>query len=130
MKESNSSKSPPLQGIGSPEELKQLPAENLTSLAETIRHELIDNLSRTGGHLGPNLGVVELTIALHRVFDSPSDKFLFDVFEVVAGVGISKTNGTTFKVLSTDVRGHDHDGVSEIDGAIESVGDATFFHHL
>ncbi len=79
MKESNSSKSPPLQGIGSPEELKQLPAENLASLAETIRHELIDNLSRTGGHLGPNLGVVELTIALHRVFDSPSDKFLFDV---------------------------------------------------
>ena len=79
MKESSSSKSPSLPNISSPEELKQLPAENLTSLAEAIRHELIDNLSRTGGHLGPNLGVVELTIALHRVFDSPNDKFLFDV---------------------------------------------------
>ena len=79
MKESSSSKPDPLPDIGSPEDLKQLPAQDLAPLADKIRRELIEKLSRTGGHLGPNLGVVELTIALHRVFDSPSDKFLFDV---------------------------------------------------
>ncbi len=79
MKESNSSKPGSLPDIGSPADLKSLPDQELIALAEKIRRELIENLSRTGGHLGPNLGVVELTIALHKVFNSPKDKFLFDV---------------------------------------------------
>ena len=60
-------------------ELKALPDDQLPALAENIRRTLIDSLSKTGGHLGPNLGVVELTIAMHRVFETPKDKFLFDV---------------------------------------------------
>ena len=67
---------PPIQ---SPKDVKALSAKQLPLLAEKVRHDLIDCLSKTGGHLGPNLGVVELTIALHRVFDSPKDKFVFDV---------------------------------------------------
>ncbi len=68
-----------LPKVNSPGELKKLPLEDLPLLAENIRRTLIDCLSKTGGHLGPNLGVVELCIALHRVFESPEDKFLFDV---------------------------------------------------
>ena len=61
------------------EAVKALSLDELPRLAERIRRTLIDCLSKTGGHLGPNLGVVELTIALHRVFDTPEDKFVFDV---------------------------------------------------
>ncbi len=68
-----------LSQIKGPEDVKALPDDQLDVLCEEIRHTLIHSLSRTGGHLGPNLGVVELTVALHRVFDSPEDKFLFDV---------------------------------------------------
>jgi 1-deoxy-D-xylulose-5-phosphate synthase len=59
--------------------LKALPMEDLPKLAENIRRTLIRSLAKTGGHLGPNLGVVELSIALHRVFSTPDDKFVFDV---------------------------------------------------
>ncbi len=59
--------------------LKALPAEDLPKLAENVRRTLIRSLAKTGGHLGPNLGVVELSIALHRVFSTPEDKFVFDV---------------------------------------------------
>ena len=65
--------------IKSPKDLKELPEEQLNDLAAEIRRVLIESLSQTGGHLGPNLGVVELTIALHRVFETPKDKFVFDV---------------------------------------------------
>ncbi len=68
-----------LDGIDSPADLKKLPEKDLPLLAQEIRDELIGTLAETGGHLGPNLGVVELTIALHRVFDTPADKLLFDV---------------------------------------------------
>ena len=67
-----------LQTIRSPRDLKDLSADKLPQLAAEIRDFLIQGVSRNGGHLGPNLGVVELTIALHRVFDSPSDRILFD----------------------------------------------------
>jgi 1-deoxy-D-xylulose-5-phosphate synthase len=67
-----------LRGLGSPEDLRALPAEQLPQLAEEIRAELVEKVTRTGGHLGPNLGVVELTIALHRVFHSPDDVLVFD----------------------------------------------------
>ncbi|WUI02196.1 1-deoxy-D-xylulose-5-phosphate synthase [Spirillospora sp. NBC_00431] len=67
-----------LESITGPDDLKRLDAAQLTRLAEEIREFLVQAVSKTGGHLGPNLGAVELTIALHRVFDSPHDKILFD----------------------------------------------------
>ena len=68
-----------LEYIRSPEDLKQLPINRLPKLAEEIREFLIDVVSEHGGHLGGNLGAVELIIALHYVFDSPHDKLIFDV---------------------------------------------------
>jgi len=68
-----------LDGIHSPTDIKALREEELPELAQEVRDELIRVLSQTGGHLGPNLGVVELTIALHRVFDTPRDRFVMDV---------------------------------------------------
>jgi 1-deoxy-D-xylulose-5-phosphate synthase len=70
---------PLLSAIHSPEDVKRLTDEQLPALAAEVRHSLITSLSKTGGHLGPNLGVTELTIALHRVFSTPKDKFVFDV---------------------------------------------------
>jgi 1-deoxy-D-xylulose-5-phosphate synthase len=67
-----------LGGIASPGDLKRLSPEQLILLAAEIRDFLVAKVSRTGGHLGPNLGVVEMTLALHRVFDSPRDRILFD----------------------------------------------------
>ena len=68
-----------LDAINSPADVKRLSLAELAELAEEIRCELITALARTGGHLGPNLGVVELTIAMHYVFETPTDHFLFDV---------------------------------------------------
>jgi 1-deoxy-D-xylulose-5-phosphate synthase len=68
-----------LDGIRSPADVKQLTLPQLEQLAAEIREELITVLAKTGGHLGPNLGVVELTIAMHYVFNTPEDHFLFDV---------------------------------------------------
>ncbi len=68
-----------LHSITGPSFLKELNPEQLELLSEDIRRFLIENLSKTGGHIGPNLGVVELTIALHRVFNSPDDKLIWDV---------------------------------------------------
>ena len=68
-----------LDGIHGPAAVKALREQDLPQLAQEVRDELIKVLSRTGGHLGPNLGVVELTIALHRVFDTPKDRLVFDV---------------------------------------------------
>jgi len=68
-----------LDMIDSPSHLKKLTIEQRIVLANEIRQELITKLSKTGGHLGPNLGVVELTIALHSVFNTPTDKFIWDV---------------------------------------------------
>jgi 1-deoxy-D-xylulose-5-phosphate synthase len=67
-----------LETITCPADLKALPADRLAPLAQEIRDFLVESVSKTGGHLGPNLGVVELTIALHRVFDSPKDTIVFD----------------------------------------------------
>src|SRR2546430_8186141 len=90
MMKSNSSDSPQtsegtvtaprlLDGIRSPADIKALREQDLPQLAQEVREELIGVLSQTGGHLGPNLGVVELTIALHRVFNTPHDRFVMDV---------------------------------------------------
>ena len=67
-----------LEGISSPEDLRALPEGDLDALAMEIREFLVQQVSATGGHLGPNLGVVELTLALHRVFESPHDVMLWD----------------------------------------------------
>lgn len=67
-----------LDSINAPSDLRGLSRDELTMLAAEIRDFLVEKVARTGGHLGPNLGVVELTLALHRVFDSPRDRLLFD----------------------------------------------------
>ena len=67
-----------LSTITGPADLRALPADQMPQLAQEIREFLVTEVSKTGGHLGPNLGVVELTIALHRVFDSPRDTIVFD----------------------------------------------------
>ncbi len=68
-----------LEKLSSPSDIKNLSVSELTALAEEIRNALIYNVSNTGGHLASNLGIVELTIALHKIFDSPKDKIVFDV---------------------------------------------------
>ncbi len=68
-----------LKTIQSPADIKRLSIPELVELAEEIRSRLIVDVSKTGGHIGPNLGVVELTIAMHYVFDTPADSFVFDV---------------------------------------------------
>jgi 1-deoxy-D-xylulose-5-phosphate synthase len=67
-----------LDRIGAPRDLDGLSKAELITLCQEIRDYLIESVSRTGGHLGPNLGVVEITVALHRVFDSPKDAIVFD----------------------------------------------------
>ena len=67
-----------IESIKGPEDIKGLSQEELISLAQEIRTFLIEKVSKSGGHLGPNLGVVELTMAIHRIFDSPRDVILFD----------------------------------------------------
>lgn len=68
-----------LDKINSPDDLKELSFEELNRLAGELREELIDNVSKTGGHLAPNLGVVELTVALHYALESPKDRIIWDV---------------------------------------------------
>ena len=68
-----------LDMVDRPEHVKKLTLPQLQELAEEIRQELIAGLAKGGGHLGPNLGVVELTLALHKVFTTPKDKFVWDV---------------------------------------------------
>ena len=67
-----------LESITGPRDLRGLDDHQLAELASEIRDFLVTKVSRTGGHLGPNLGVVELTMAIHRVFDSPTDRVIFD----------------------------------------------------
>src|SRR4051812_9641073 len=98
---------PLLPGIRSPADVKALPAGHLPFLAQEIREELIAVTSKSGGHIGPNLGVVELTIALHRVFSTPEDQLVFDVahqgyvHKLLTGRGgdffrqLRKTNGAS-----------------------------------
>ena len=64
--------------VRTPADLRGLDADEVVALASEIRAFLVDRVCRTGGHLGPNLGVVELTLALHRVFDSPRDALIYD----------------------------------------------------
>src|SRR6201993_3198129 len=67
-----------LADINSPSDLKKLDQQQLAQLAAEVRAFLVEQIAKTGGHLSPNLGVVELTFALHRVFDSPTDAIVWD----------------------------------------------------
>src|SRR5690606_40049967 len=73
------SKTPLLDQIRTPDELRRLPEKDLRQLADELRNETIDAVSVTGGHLGAGLGVVELTVAIHAVFDTPRDRLIWDV---------------------------------------------------
>ena len=68
-----------IETINSPEDVKKLTIEELPALAEEMRHALLTRASRHGGHFGPNFGMVEATIAMHYVFESPKDKIVYDV---------------------------------------------------
>ncbi len=68
-----------LETISSPADLRDLSQDDLLVLSDEIRSFILDKVSKSGGHLSPNLGVVELTLALHRVFDSPRDRMIWDV---------------------------------------------------
>ena len=70
---------PILSGIDHPDQIKSLTIKQLKDLSGEIRHCIIQTVSRNGGHLASNLGVVELTLALHSVYSSPHDKFIWDV---------------------------------------------------
>ncbi len=72
-------RTPLLDGVDSPDDLRKLPESDLPQLADELRQEMIDAVSVTGGHLGAGLGVVELTVALHHVFDTPRDRLVWDV---------------------------------------------------
>ena len=75
----NQSKTPLLDKILTPEDLRKLPESDMRQVADELRAETIDAVSVTGGHLGAGLGVVELTVAIHRVFDTPRDRLVWDV---------------------------------------------------
>ena len=67
-----------LESIGAPSDLTKFSYSQLGELSQEIRDFLVEKVSKSGGHLGPNLGVVELTLAIHRVFESPKDTVIFD----------------------------------------------------
>lgn len=75
----NFSKTPLLDTIRTPEDLRKLKVEKIRQVADELRQETIDTVSVTGGHFGAGLGVVELTTALHYVFDTPRDRIIWDL---------------------------------------------------
>src|SRR3954468_18947875 len=75
----NSGATPILDRVHTPADTRDMSAEELKQLADELRRETIDAVSRTGGHLGAGLGVVELTVAIHHVFNTPVDKLIWDV---------------------------------------------------
>ncbi len=106
-----------LEKINGPEDLKKLSIEEMNSLTLELREALLNRLSKVGGHSGPNLGVVELTIALHRVFNSPVDKLIFDIshqtyiHKMLTGRWESYTNEDKFADITgyTDPNESEHD---------------------
>ncbi|MBA4419020.1 MAG: 1-deoxy-D-xylulose-5-phosphate synthase [Syntrophus sp. (in: bacteria)] len=104
--------------IEGPKDLKKLNITELSSLADEIRHYIIDTVSRTGGHLSSNLGVVELTIALHYIFDTPDDKIIWDVGHQCYTHKILTGRRDRFESL------RQNDGLSGFPSRKESVYDA------
>jgi 1-deoxy-D-xylulose-5-phosphate synthase len=107
-----------LEGINGPEELKKLTGRELVQLAEELRQEIISTCAANGGHVAPSLGVVELTIALHRVFTSPQDKIVWDVGHQAYAHKLLTGRRERFRTLRT------LGGVSGFPKRAESVHDA------
>ncbi len=108
-----------LKEIQSPEDVKKLSPEQITILAQEIREQVIQTTALNGGHVGPNLGVVELSIALHRIFNTPTDRFVFDVsHQGYVHKLLTGRNGDSFKKLRTS------EGVSGFLSREESVHDS------
>ncbi|MEC7487905.1 MAG: 1-deoxy-D-xylulose-5-phosphate synthase N-terminal domain-containing protein, partial [Verrucomicrobiota bacterium] len=108
-----------LKGIQSPKDVKKLTPEQISILAQEIREQVIKTTAINGGHVGPNLGVVELSIALHRIFNTPTDRFIFDVsHQGYVHKLLTGRNGDSFKKLRND------GGVSGFLSREESVHDS------
>lgn len=115
---------PYLERISSPDDLKKLSFQELPYVAEEIRKKIIDVLSQTGGHLSSNLGAVELTLALHYVFNSPTDKFIFDVgHQTYTHKLITGRNDERFSKIRSD------NGLSGFSSPSESEHDSFFSGH-
>ena len=112
-----------LDDIQNPSDLKKLDPGKLDDLCSEIRTEIIDTVSRNGGHLAPNLGVVELTVALHRVFDAPQDKILWDVGHQTYTHKLLTGRGDRFPTLRLD------DGLSGFPSPDESPYDPFIAGH-
>lgn len=112
-----------LGDINSPVDLKKLNIENLNVLADEIRRVLVDTVSKNGGHLSSNLGVVELTIALHYVFDSPKDKIVWDVGHQVYTHKLLTGRLNEFGTLRTE------NGISGFSSPEESEHDIFYSGH-
>ena len=112
-----------LDKIDQPSDLKKLNAQQVEKLCAEIRHFMLENISKTGGHLASNLGTVELTVALHRVLETPKDKIVFDVGHQCY----------THKLLTGRRKQFDHlrqlDGISGFPNPNESVHDAFIAGH-
>lgn len=102
-----------LEKVNNPKDIKQLSPVELTAMSGEIRRAILDKLSRLGGHIGPNLGMVEATIAMHYVFDSPSDKIVFDVshqcyaHKIITGRKESFADGTASGYTNPKESEHD-----------------------
>ena len=112
-----------LNNIKSPSDVKKLNIDDLTILADEIRNFMIDTVSKNGGHLSSNLGVVELSIALHKVFNSPNDKIVWDVGHQVYTHKILTGRKDTFNSLRTE------DGISGFCAPNESEHDTFYSGH-
>ncbi|GAF82264.1 unnamed protein product, partial [marine sediment metagenome] len=107
-----------LEGINNPDELRLLKPEQLSQLAEELREEIITTVSKTGGHLASSLGVVELTVALHYVFNTPQDKIVWDVGHQSYAHKILTGRRKRFHTL------RQHKGISGFPRREESIYDA------
>ena len=107
-----------LDKVNNIDDLKKLDVDTLPTLAEEIREFLISNISKTGGHLASNLGVVELTIAIHYIFNSPDDQIVWDVGHQCYTHKILTGRKDAFKTLRT------LNGISGFPKAKESIHDA------
>ncbi|MFC1837096.1 1-deoxy-D-xylulose-5-phosphate synthase [Thermodesulfobacteriota bacterium] len=107
-----------LQSINSPEDIRQLNLIELEQLAANLREEIVETVSKTGGHLAPNLGVVELTLALHYVFNTPSDKLIWDVGHQAYAHKLITGRKENFHTL------RQHEGISGFPKRSESPYDA------
>lgn len=121
-----------LENLHSPDVLKVLTLEELSSLADEIREKIIDTVSQNGGHLASNLGLVEVTLALHRVFNAPKDQFLFDVGHQSYTHKLVTGRAEEFSTLrqKDGISGFERGGESEYDALSEGHSGASLSQAL